>query len=111
MSGKIPINKSQISNKLQIQSSNFQNSYSLTLGIYLLFGACNLVLVLSICIRSLGDDRDFLEILRRRRRGGLPLERGGIPGVVAGLLSRPERPDQIIEQNEQACREDPGTDR
>jgi hypothetical protein len=46
---EIPNHKSQIPNKSQISISNDQNAFPMmgvwTIGIYLLFGACNLVLL------------------------------------------------------------------
>jgi hypothetical protein len=46
---EIPNHKSQIPNKSQIPISNDRNAFPLigvwTIGIYLLFGACNLVLL------------------------------------------------------------------
>ena len=35
-----------------------------------------------------GDDRDAREVVGRRRRGRRPLERAGVPGIVAGDVAR-----------------------
>jgi hypothetical protein len=57
---EIPSTKLQIPNKSQISISNNQNAFLLfgiwTIGIYLLFGACNLVLLLR--------NQPFVAILR-----------------------------------------------
>ena len=42
-----------------------------------------------------GHDGLFVEIERRRRRGGLPLQAGGVPGIVRSRLAVAHRPQEI----------------
>src|SRR3954470_23651763 len=53
--------------------------------------------------RTLGADlRQMIEVVRRRRRGGRPLERIPLPGVVAGDRSAAERQEDVPEEHEHA---------
>src|SRR6478736_943868 len=51
--------------------------------------------LLSIGIGFFGYHWNFMEIVRRRRRGGLPLKARCAPWIVAGDFSIPERPEEI----------------
>src|SRR5205085_2670924 len=61
---------------------------------------------LVVRVRLFGHDRHLAEVVRRRRGGRLPLEPGGAPGVVAGALAPPQRPDQIEQRQAVADGED-----
>ena len=45
--------------------------------------------------RILRHERCFLEVMRRRRRGGSPFQRAGSPRIATGSPSILERPDQV----------------
>src|SRR5947209_18095515 len=48
-----------------------------------------------VIVGFLGDDRRLVEVVRRRRRRGLPLEAGGAIRVISGDRSIFQRPHQI----------------
>src|SRR6185437_6890286 len=59
-----------------------------------------------VAVGGFGHDRRAWEIVRRRRRRGLPFEPGRAPRVRAGTLAVEERPAEIKERQEIGHRQD-----
>ena len=57
------------------------------------------------------DGRDFFEVVRRRRRGGRPFQRPGVPRIVARRLAVPQRDDQVVDEDRVARHLDERADR
>src|ERR1051325_9849206 len=53
-----------------------------------------------ILIRRFGNDGGFQEIVLGRRRGGLPFEAGGFPGIGRGFPAVLQRPDEINQRQQ-----------
>src|SRR5213594_2150315 len=56
-----------------------------------------------------GDLWSLVEIESRRRRGRLPLESGGVPGIVVGQFAVPHRPEEIDHREKIPDRKNRGT--
>src|SRR5262249_61955048 len=54
--------------------------------------------------------RDLLEVVPRRRRRRHPLQRPGVPRVVAGPLAVPQRPEDVEDEQREARHLDEGPD-
>src|SRR4051812_44648497 len=58
-----------------------------------------------------GHVRDLVEIVRRRGRARVPLERVAEPGIVAGAPADPRRPDDVDQEHERPERHHERADR
>src|ERR1041385_6724984 len=65
----------------------------------------HLLYVFVIVGRAMHDGR-VLEVVRRRRRGGLPLQAGGAERVVPGALAVAHRPRQVDHRQQVADTQD-----
>src|SRR5262245_15136469 len=61
-----------------------------------------------VLVRPFGHDGHPLEVVRRRRRGDLPLQPRRVPRVVARLLAVEQRQDQVAERQQVADAEHAG---
>src|SRR5262245_38612055 len=66
----------------------------------------NFGLLPGIGVSLLGHDGGLLEVVGRRRRGGLPFEPGGAPRIRWGEAAVAHRPDQVHHRDQVADPED-----